>query len=154
MRLQISPICIGAIALAHSATAETPFADKFDLICTGTVVTANIGATDFASGFVIPSPTDYSMHLRVDLSSSTFCADDCPKAEAIVLVRPDVVVFRSNEGAFGVGQDELTVSRATGSFVHQWNITGNRDRGVPFLGKRAIGSCVRAPYTPIPATVF
>lgn len=72
-------------ALAAALMASTGPPQKFDLVCAGT-------AEKLAIGGAVSTP--YQRHLRIDLATGQWCAEDCAKVERIARVEPGRLLLR------------------------------------------------------------
>lgn len=110
----------------------------FNLICTGTMVTAG-GAQGNGSQ---PS----RIEIRVDLSSRRFCYDDCRETQPIYSVSGTEIILRNE-----------TIPSESFSYFHRVN----RESGASFSSVRmdgvtitSTGRCEPAPFTGFPARRF
>ena len=144
-----------ALAVGVTSAALGQSAEKFNLICSGTVVAEDIGAHE-PGEVLLPfeaGPVPYSTHLRVNLSGKVFCQDDCPASEDIALVDPEFLLLRDDHEIFGRSR-HFAVRRADGAFVFNWEEPGDRATHRAYLSKSAKGICTKAPFTTMPKNAF
>lgn len=98
---------------AAASLPQVQVANKFDLVCSGPVTMVVMGVPHD-----VPSPEKYETTLRVDLDRGSFCESRCDQVESILLVQPDVIVFRNRTQTM-MNDDRLIVTRTHGVFFHK-----------------------------------
>lgn len=96
------------VVLATSSTAlvAKDTADQFDLVCTGQHELRLIGQRG--------TPIPWTGRIKVDLSTATFCQDDCSKVETIGNIEPELLRLGDIRGS--EYQDISQVDRSTGAY--------------------------------------
>lgn len=138
-------LLVGAVTDAAYAQST----NQFDLICAGSATpSVTMESPEFPYD---KSPRPVSFRLRVDLEARQFCQDQCQTVEAIRLVSPINVIFRTNPLP---RQNQLIVSRTDGTFSLEWNEPGDGAVHRPMIFVHGKGQCTKSDFTPIPKTLF
>ena len=133
---------MAATAVSGSALAETP--QKFDLICTGSRVTAGAGQGGAAQ--------QWTGSYRLDLPHMRYCSGDCKMVDRIADVSSDVVTLTNKETPYRTGSARLfsQYNRATGKL--NLSVTARPD-SLTTVKDTVDGSCVVQPFSGMPSNL-
>ena len=139
MMARLAWIALGLLAMGSPSLADGT--TQFDLTCHGIL-----------QDIFEKTSRDYTFTVRVDLDQMEYCIDECSAIDRIYSVEPSELIFQPEGADPG---NEFLVFRTDGKFYLKSMRNESTDPEMPKMKALSIdGTCVKAPFTPLPKLAF